>query len=291
MLFEYDFNSHYLELSPGRLHYLDEGEGNTVVLVHGNPTWSYYYRNLIKILARHFRVIAPDHLGCGLSDKPGDYEYTLEHHIENLISLLEHLGVGQTSMVVHDWGGPIGLGAATADSIKLDRLVILNTAAFRATRIPLRIAMCRWPVFGKLLVQGMNGFARAAISMAVISKMGRETAQGYLHPYNSWGNRRAVYEFVKDIPLNPKHRSYPTLVRIEQSLKRIDDEGIPTAVYWGGQDFCFDDYFYNRWKHFLPQAEYRYFEEWGHYLLEDGKDQIEMIIDHFLSPEKNGPDE
>ena len=286
MHFDYDFTSHYLNLPQGRIHYLDEGQGTPVVLVHGNPTWSYYYRNLITQLSQTFRVVVPDHLGCGLSDKPDNYDYILDNHINNLQSLLDHLNLQEIYLVVHDWGGPIGLGAVTDGKIKLEKLVILNTAAYRSTRIPLRIRICRWPVLGKFLVQGFNGFSRAALFMAVNKRMSRETARGYLYPYDSWRHRRAIYEFVRDIPLHPAHRSHAALVRIEESLAVIDESRIPVGVFWGGKDFCFDDYYFDQWKRHLPQAHFRYFADWGHYLLEDGKGSIEQIIKDFLSDDK-----
>lgn len=286
LLFEYSFASKYLQLSQGRLHYLDEGAGPAVVLVHGNPTWSYYYRNLVKTLSSRFRVIVPDHLGCGLSDKPLDFDYTLENHIDNLLLLLNHLEIERTSMVVHDWGGPVGLGAAADEGVELEKLVILNTAAFRSTRIPFRIRICRWPLIGKFLVQGLNGFAGAAVFMAVEKKMAKEVAKGYLSPYDSWNHRLAVYEFVKDIPMNPAHRSYSTLVQIEKSLETIKNRRVPAAIFWGGKDFCFNDYFYEQWKDRMPEAEFHYFKDWGHYVLEDGKGRIETLIDQFLRRER-----
>ena len=286
LLFEYSFASKYLQLSQGRLHYLDEGAGPAVVMVHGNPTWSYYYRNLVKTLSSRFRVIVPDHLGCGLSDKPLDFDYTLENHIDNLLLLLNHLEIERTSMVVHDWGGPVGLGAAADEGVELEKLVILNTAAFRSTRIPFRIRICRWPLIGKFLVQGLNGFAGAAVFMAVEKKMAKEVAKGYLSPYDSWNHRLAVYEFVKDIPMNSAHRSYSTLVRIEKSLGTIKNRRVPAAIFWGGKDFCFNDYFYEQWKDRMPEAECHYFKDWGHYVLEDGKGRIETLIDQFLRRER-----
>mgnify|MGYP000656044091 CR=1 FL=1 len=286
LLFEYSFASKYLQLSQGRLHYLDEGAGPAVVMVHGNPTWSYYYRNLVKTLSSRFRVIVPDHLGCGLSDKPLDFDYTLENHIDNLLLLLNHLEIERTSMVVHDWGGPVGLGAAADEGVELEKLVILNTAAFRSTRIPFRIRICRWPLIGKFLVQGLNGFAGAAVFMAVEKKMAKEVAKGYLSPYDSWNHRLAVYEFVKDIPMNPAHRSYSTLVQIEKSLETIKNRRVPAAIFWGGKDFCFNDYFYEQWKDRMPEAEFHYFKDWGHYVLEDGKGRIETLIDQFLRRER-----
>ena len=104
-LVEYPFQSNYLEISGIRMHYLDEGEGHPIVLLHGNPTWSYYYRNLIPVLAKKFRVIAVDHIGCGFSDKPADYNYTLAKHIENVTILIDRLQLDSLSLVVHDWGG------------------------------------------------------------------------------------------------------------------------------------------------------------------------------------------
>ncbi len=282
MIFNYPFTAHYLELSHGRLHYLDEGEGPVVVLVHGNPTWSYYYRSLIRRLAPYFRVIAVDHLGCGLSDKPQDYDYTLKNHIANLTSLLSHLGVKQTSLVVHDWGGPIGIGMAASSDIEINRLVVLNTAAFRSQRIPLRIRLCRWPVLGKILVRGLNGFAWPATFMAVKKRLDPKVRQAYLLPYDNWNNRVAVHEFVLDIPLSPQHRSYQDLVAIENYLLVLKEEEKPLMVIWGGRDFCFDDYFYRQWQQRFPDAIFHYLKNGGHYVLEDMQEEAEMLIEAFL---------
>ena len=281
-LFEYPFQSHYLEISGTRMHYLDEGEGQPVVLLHGNPTWSYYYRNLIHVLARNFRVIAVDHIGCGFSDKPSDYTYTLAKHIENVTVLIDRLKLDSLSLVVHDWGGAIGFGYATRYIHKINSIVILNTAAFRSQRIPFRIRLCRWPVIGKLLVQGLNGFARPALHMAVTKKLSKDIADSYLLPYNSWKNRVALYRFVKDIPLDEKHTSYPTLYSIEKKLSDLEQKNTRIMVIWGGSDFCFNDHFYQQWQLIFPHAEYHYFEAFGHYVLEDGRGLVEPIIDTFL---------
>jgi haloalkane dehalogenase len=290
LIYDYPFTPYYLEISGGRLHYLDEGEGQAVVLVHGNPTWSYYYRGLIQRLARNFRVIALDHLGCGLSDKPQDYDYTLKNHIANLISLLNHLGLKQISLVIHDWGGPIGIGMAASSDIVIQRLVVLNTAAFRSQRIPLRIRLCRWPVFGKILVRGFNGFAWPATYMAVKKRLEPKVKQAYLLPYDNWKNRVAVHEFVLDIPLSPRHRSYQDLVDVENYLTVIKEEDIPLTVIWGGRDFCFDDHFYREWQQRFPHALFHYLENGGHYVLEDMKEEAEDLIEAFLKDVASSPD-
>src|SRR3989338_6551111 len=109
----YPFESHFLDLEGVRYHYVDEGRGEPVVLLHGNPTWSFYYRRLILDLRQRYRVIAPDHIGCGFSDKPQRYAYTLEQHIANGQALIERLGLARIALVMHDWGGAIGMGSAT----------------------------------------------------------------------------------------------------------------------------------------------------------------------------------
>lgn len=282
MIYDYHFTSHYLELEPGRLHYLDEGEGPVVILLHGNPTWSYYYRSLARLLAKNFRVIVPDHMGCGLSDKPQKYEYTLANHIENITKLLEHLKISRTSLVAHDWGGAIGMGVATGSSRVIEKIVVLNSAAFRSTRIPFRIRICRWPIIGKCIVKGLNGFAYPATFMAVEKKLDKRTAQAYLLPYDSWQNRIAIYEFVKDIPLEEHHRSYRTLVSIEEKLETLKTESTPMLIVWGGKDFCFNDHFFKEWLRRFPNCQSHYLENGGHYLLEDEKEIVEPLIEGFL---------
>ncbi len=279
----YPFESKYYTVDGHKLHYVDQGTGPVIVLVHGNPTWSYYFRNVIQLLVPTHRVIAVDHLGCGLSDKPQDYQYTLENHINNLSKLLNHLEIQKFSLMVHDWGGAIGFGVAVAVPDKIEKVVVLNTAAFRSTRIPLRISVCRIPLVGELLVRGLNGFAWPATFMAVTKPLDSEQKDMYLKPYNSWKNRIAVHRFVMDIPLHEKHISYQTLVQVEHGLKHLSDRKIPVTIIWGGQDFCFNDHFYHEWKDRFPYAETHYFKNGGHYILEDEWDAIIPILLNFFA--------
>jgi len=236
---DYPFTSHYLSLPGGKIHYIDEGHGPVIVMVHGNPTWSYYFRKLVKHLSSTHRVIVLDHMGCGLSDKPKNYSYTLRQHIENLESLLESLKIESFSLIVHDWGGAIGFGSAVKKPEKIEKLVVLNSAAFRSTRIPFRISLCRMPFVGEILVRLFNGFAWPAQFMAVEKKLEQGVAEAFLSPYNSWANRIAVYNFVKDIPMNENHPSYDSLVAIEENLQGLRDLKIPLLVVWGGEGFLF----------------------------------------------------
>jgi len=279
-LAEYPFQPRYLKVDGQSLAYLDEGQGPVVVMVHGNPSWSYLYRNLVSALRDRYRCIVPDHLGCGFSDKPADYPYRLRNHVENLERLLESLAIDRCTLVVHDWGGAIGMGWAGRHPERVAGVVVLNTAAFPSPLLPLRIAVCRWPILGSLLVRGLNGFARAAIVMAVTGPMRPEIAQGFLAPYNSWRNRIAVHRFVEDIPMDVSHPSWKTLVEIEHSLSHL--QHCPLLVCWGGRDFCFNDAFFKEWQQRFPAAEAHYFPAAGHYVLEDALTEILPLIEGFL---------
>ena len=263
------------------MSYVDVGEGPAVVMLHGNPTWSFYYRNLGALLKNHYRIIIPDHIGCGLSSKPQKYQYTLTTHINNLQLLLKHLNLDSISLVLHDWGGAIGMGLASRNPQSIQTITVLNTAAYRSHRIPFRIRICRIPVFGTIMIQGFNAFARAALIMAVSRKMASEINQCYLFPYDSWKNRIATLRFVQDIPLSPKDPSYNTLIHIENTLEEFQDT--PMVICWGGKDFCFNDQFFDEWQKRFPQAECHYFPEAGHYVLEDAFELIGPIIKEFLS--------
>ena len=278
----YPFQSRFHTIGPHRLHYLDEGSGEPVVMLHGNPTWSFYYRRLAAELRATHRVIVPDHMGCGFSDKPQDYPYTLATHAANLKDLLDSLKIGRLNLVVHDWGGPIGLACAVRDPDRIARLVILNTSGFLSRRIPLRIAACRIPAFGALAVRGFNAFARAALSMAVChrERMTPDVRAGYLRPYDSWANRVAVLRFVQDIPMSPAVPSHGIVAEIEGGLAKLKAK--PMLIQWGARDWCFDLSFLDGWRRRFPEASVDAYEDAGHYVLEDAYERVIPRIKSFL---------
>lgn len=270
-----------LSEGPVQMHYLDEGTGPVVILLHGNPTWSFYYRDLVlTLVAAGYRCIVPDHVGCGLSDKPRDYSYTLARRIEDVERLVDHLAITEFSLVVHDWGGAIGCGLAGRRPRALQKLVLLNTGAFRSKRIPLRIAAIKVPLFGEAVIRGLNGFAGPAANMSVKIPLSPAVKAGMLWPYRSWADRIAVWNFVKDIPLNQSHRSYETLVEVEAGLKKLADK--PVQIVWGGKDFCFNKHFFKRWCELFPNAEVHLHKAHGHYILEDGGRVVTKQIRAFL---------
>jgi haloalkane dehalogenase len=266
-----------------RMSYLDEGprSAEAVLMLHGNPTWSFYYRELVRALAPTRRCVVPDHIGMGLSAKPQDYQYTLAQRVDDVAGLVAALGLQRIDLVVHDWGGAIGFGLATRHPELIRRLTILNTAAFRSPDIPARIALCRAPALGALIVRGANGFAGPATWMSMHRRaLSAEERRGFLFPYDSWANRVAVHAFVRDIPLKPTDRSWSTLEGIERGLAQFRDR--PALVLWGGQDFCFNDRFLARWREYLPQAQVERFADAGHYVLEDAREDVVPRVTEFL---------
>jgi len=280
----YPFASHYLRIAGCQYHYLDEGRGPVLLMVHGNPTWSFYWRELVKDLRTGYRVVVPDHIGCGLSDKPplGSYSYRLEQRISDLETFIHELDLNQVTLLAHDWGGAVGMGAAVRAPDRFRSFVLLNTAAFRSRRCPLRIRVCRTPLVGRLAVQGLNLFARAALRMAVCrhDRLTPEVRAGLLAPYDSWHNRTAIREFVRDIPLHPRHPSYQTLADVEAQLSQFRD--YPALLIWGMRDWCFTPHFLDRFMEFFPQAEVHRLHGAGHYVVEDAHEQIIPLVKAFL---------
>lgn len=277
---EYPYPGNLLQLPSGAsMHYLDEGHGPVVIMLHGNPTWSFYFRNLINLLVkRGFRCIVPDHIGCGLSDKPQDYDYTLSQRIQDVSCLVERLEIEAFSLVVHDWGGAIGFGLAGRRPKSLERLVVLNTAAFRSKRIPARIAVLKIPCIGEAMIRGFNAFAGPAAVMSVRQPLAPAVKHGLLWPYRSWQDRIAVWNFVKDIPLDATHRSYQSLIEVEEGLAELTEK--PIFILWGGKDFCFNKHFLARWRKLFPSATCRVIPDCGHYVLEDADfSELERIAD------------
>ncbi|QEG23497.1 Haloalkane dehalogenase [Mariniblastus fucicola] len=270
------------------MHYVDEGprDAPPVLMVHGNPTWSFYYRNLIAGLSDRFRTIAIDHIGCGLSDKPQDYDYCLQNHIDNVCNLVERLDLQNTTLVAHDWGGAIGLGALQKLRERFSKIVLFNTAAFPPPFIPFRIRVCRWPVFGKVGLQGMNLFAKAAVTMATERPDGlpQDVADGLLAPYDSWSNRIATYKFVKDIPLSRSHKTWEVLERIEAGLPELGC--MPIRLIWGMKDWCFRPECLDRFESHWPDAVVTKFENGGHYIVEDEPEKIVSLVREFLDAAK-----
>lgn len=282
----YPFASRFAVVDGHRMHYIDEGPRDadaTMLMVHGNPTWSFYYRRLVSHFRDRVRCVAVDHIGCGLSDKPQQYRYTLAQHIDNLESLIDQCDLRNVTLVAHDWGGAIGLGALLKTTDRFNRVLLMNTAAFPPPYIPFRIAVCRWPFVGSWLVRGLNGFARAAITMATEQPGGLapEVARRLLSPYDSWANRVAIHRFVKDIPTSPAHPTWQVLADIESKLGQLNEW--PIELVWGMRDWCFRPECLDRLLDHWPNANASRLPEAGHYVMEDAPDEVIAAAERLLA--------
>jgi pimeloyl-ACP methyl ester carboxylesterase len=284
----YPFTSRTIDRPGGRLHFLDEGSGEPVVMLHGNPTWSFYYRNLALALRENYRCVAPDHIGCGLSDKPPEshYDYSLKSRIDDLEALLDHLGLRENlTLVLHDWGGMVGMGYAARHPERIKRIVASNTAAFplpRSKRLPLSLRLGRDTRLGAWLILRHNVFCRAAARWCVTRRpLPPDVREMYLKPYDTPENRIAVLKFVQTIPLRPDDPGHDIVTRVEESLPKFRD--VPTLLLWGMRDFVFDKHFLAGWQRHFPHAEAHTWPDCGHYLLEDAGDEVIIRVREFLT--------
>ncbi|CAD7375222.1 alpha/beta fold hydrolase [Xanthomonas arboricola] len=290
----YPFTPQRLEVRPGiAMSYLDEGprDGEVVVMLHGNPSWSYLWRHLLSGLSDRYRCIVPDHIGMGLSDKPDDapdaqprYDYTLQSRVDDLDTLLRHLGItGPVTLAVHDWGGMIGFGWALSHHAQVKRLVITNTAAFPLPPekpMPWQIAMGRHWGPGEWFIRTFNAFSSGASWFGVSRRMPADVRRAYVAPYDNWRNRISTIRFMQDIPLSPADQAWSLLERSAQALPSFADR--PAFIAWGLRDICFDKHFLAGFRNALPNAEVTAFDDANHYVLEDKHEVLVPAIRAFL---------
>lgn len=283
----FPFSPHYMNNGGFQYHYVDEGAGEPVVMVHGNPTWSFYYRRLIQALSSTHRAIAPDHIGCGLSDKPpaSAYSYTLGQRVTDFERFMDHLAFDQKiTLVLHDWGGMIGMAWAVRHIDRIARIVLLNTAAFlppKGKRLPVRLRLIRnlkWVSTPAVL--GLNLFAAGALFMAPKKPLPADVRAGLIAPYNSWKNRIATLQFVLDIPVKPSDASYDIVESVDRRLTGLSH--LPFLICWGAHDFVFDIDYLNEWQRRFPDVRTHLFQTAGHYVLEDEPEKIIGLVKPFL---------
>ncbi len=284
----YPFEAHYLDRGGLPYHYVDEGRGEPVVMVHGNPTWSFFFRRLIMALSTDFRVIAPDHMGCGLSAKPSRerYDYRLSSRVADFGALMDRLDLDRITLLVHDWGGMIAMAWAVDNAPRIARLIITNTAAFFPPGnkpIPLRLRLIRdlGAIAAPAVLYG-NLFARGALTMAPYRRLDRNVKRGLLAPYNSPHNRLATLRFVQDIPLRRSDPGFSIVERTSRRLSRL--RHLPMLILWGRHDFVFDTEYYDEWRRRFPDAQAHLFDDAGHYLMEDVPERITRLVSTFLEP-------
>jgi haloalkane dehalogenase len=229
----YPFASNFLELDGvGRLHYVDEGEGDAILMVHGQPTWSFMYRHVIRALSANHRCIAVDHIGFGLSDKPRHWSYLPEEHAAHLGMLLDHLGVERTSLLVHDWGGPIGLGFAIAEPERIESIVCLDTWMWSMREHT-------WArVFSGVLGSQLGCWATRRFNLFITQMMGRAFSP------RDWRRIEAAYRgpFLREddrqgCALFPRMLVHPWLAGLWEQRESLRE--IPCLLIWSDRDPAF----------------------------------------------------
>ncbi|MFB9263784.1 alpha/beta fold hydrolase [Bradyrhizobium erythrophlei] len=286
---EWPYQPKFKRVNGWRMHYIDEGAGDPVVLLHGNPAWGFLYRRFVgPLTAAGRRVIVPDMIGFGLSEKPvREQAHTLDGHIANLTGLLRQLNLRNATMVCHDWGGPTGLGFALSNPGRVRALVIMSTwawplppAEFHKRIFPWR--MMHAPVVGPFLLGRHNALAGRGMYLSVVDrkKFAAEAQRIYEDILPDPGSRLLTWTWPRWIPLEDSARGFSRFEWLERELRKAK---FPTLLVWGREDEVFDHKtFATRFKELLPHAEGPELVTGRHFLQEDSGTEIAERINRFL---------
>ncbi|NOK61712.1 MAG: alpha/beta fold hydrolase [Chloroflexi bacterium AL-W] len=284
----YPFRSHFLKLDAGRMHYIDEGQGPPLVFVHGTPVWSFLYRDMIKELSKEYRCIAMDHLGFGLSDKPANWGYRPADHAHNVRALIEHLGLEQLALVVHDFGGPIGLSYAIEQPENVTQLVVFNTWmwSLKGNAEAERVSNTMGGQLGRILYQRFNFSARVLVKMVMADqrKLTKEVHQHYIKATTKPQDRQGMWRLACE--LTGSSEWYDGLW---QQRERIRD--IPVLLLWGMQDLGVKGEIFDvkRWQNLFTNQKTVLFPDAGHFVQEEEPQRSTQEIAAFLSSAKPVP--
>jgi haloalkane dehalogenase len=269
----YPFESHFVSVNGTSLHYVDEGDGPPLLLLHGNPTWSFLYREVIKGLRDRYRCIAPDHPGFGLSRAASGYGYTPFEHAQILEQFVLQLGLQRVTMMVQDWGGPIGFAVATRHPERFEGFVIGNTWAWPKSDFGTQLfsRMLGGPV-GRYLILRRNFFVERIIPAGVRRRaLPREVMDAYRGPFPTPASRVPMHVFPGEIL-----RSRPFLAQIERGLSALSEK--PALITWPTKDVAFRDPELRRWQELFPGHTTVLLEGAGHYMQEDAADEVVAAV-------------
>lgn len=281
----FPFMPHYYEINGFPMHVVDEGIGEPLVLLHGDPTWGYLYRKFISIFSQRRRCIVPDHMGMGKSGVPREfYPFRLKHHIANLEALLLHLDLHDITLVLHDWGGPVGLGFATRHPERIKRLILMNTWAFAqwpGGPLPKLLELIRSDR-GEKFVLEKNGYLESALLGTTHhpENLDKVVMDAYRAPFPTRESRLALLCWSRDIPMSERDFSFAEMRLIENGLAQFGMT--PTLLLWGMRDPVLTESVLRVWQQKFPHATTRQIEDASHFLQEDAPEMILDCIEEFL---------
>jgi cis-3-alkyl-4-acyloxetan-2-one decarboxylase len=280
----FPFEARFLRAGRTSLHYVDEGPANAAPLLflHGNPTWSYLWRRQIaELSAKGYRCLAFDHMGFGRSEKPRRLSaYSLERHVDNALGVIDTLDLRDVTLVAHDWGGPIGLGALLERPERLRAIVLMNTWAWELPSfLPPFLREFRTEGLGEILALGGNLFVESIPGGMARRDPDPVMMEAYRAPFPDYWSRAGTLAFQRDIPLTERDRSAPLMASIYERLPRLD---VPALLVWGMRDPVFQPVFLDQWRELFPHAEVTELEDASHFVVEDRPDAVTDAIERFL---------
>lgn len=285
----YAYEPNYLDIDGFKMHFVDEGEGEPVLMLHGDPTWGYLWRNFIPSISETRRVIIPDHMGMGKSSVPkAPYPYLLKNHISNLEELVLKLELNDITLVLHDWGGPVGMGFAVRHPERIKRIIIMNTWAFAkwpGGELPRLLQIIRSDK-GESFVLEKNGYVRRAL-LGTANNPENYTSQvldAYLSPFPNPDSRLALLCWSRDITYSEADQSYNDMKQIEENLKLFTE--LPILIIWGMLDPVLPVSVLEKWLSIYPHAQVRRIEEASHFLQEDTPESVISEVNSFLSSQE-----
>ncbi|TXT57245.1 MAG: hypothetical protein BAJALOKI1v1_1830005 [Promethearchaeota archaeon] len=275
----FPFTPYFERINGFNMHYVDEGEGEPIVCIHGMPTWSYLYRKFITQLSKEYRVIAPDQMGFGKSDVPQDKQYIMEEHVDNLKTLLLRLNLSDITLIVQDWGGPIGFGFSVDYPERIKRLVIMNTSigVMKEGKNPWYQPLVEKGIY-KQFIMNIGGLLKGGIHNK--DKITDVMIKAYEAPFPSEEYYIGAFAWPKDIPIGDAHPSASIMTHVRKNLYKLDKK--EKILIWGIKDPIFPKKLISWWKNIYPDIDIHKISNASHFLQEDVPDHIIALIKKFL---------
>ena len=270
----FPYTSRFFSVGKHRLHYVDEGQGPVLLLMHACPLWAFSFREVIRTFSSDYRVIALDQMGFGLSDKPADFDYRLEMHADHLEMFVHSLGLTDITLIMHGRGSTIGMAYAVRNPDNIRAFVTLNAMGFTGFFLPWRLQVCRIPWLGAKIVLGLDLLTRE------FRRYPEAVRDAYSLPFPDRASKISLVRFIEDIPCVPEDDSAQSMLEVETSLWMLREK--PASIIWAGKDWLYTKRSFRAWTKYFPEAEVHMIENAGRYIQEDAPDELISLLRDFL---------